>query len=148
MQDQPHNTASHKLLSFQVCGQEFCIDVMAVREIRGWTPTTALAHAPPYVCGVINLRGAVLPVIDLAERLGLHPSAPDAQHVIIVVQIGSDIVGMVVNAVCDILDVAQRSIQPTPDAAALGGEAFVQGLLTEGESMISLISVDQLLPAA
>ncbi len=148
MQDQPLNTANHKLLSFQVSGQEFCIDVMAVREIRGWTPTTALAHAPPYVCGVINLRGAVLPVIDLAERLELEPSAPDGQHVIIVVQIGANIVGMVVNAVCDILDVAQRAIQPTPEAAAQDGETFVQGLLTEGEAMISLISVDQLLPAA
>ncbi len=69
---------------------------------------TALAHAPSYVCGVINLRGAVLPVIDLAERLGLERSVPDAQHVIIVVQIGRNIVGMVVSAVCDILDVAER----------------------------------------
>ena len=148
MQDQSRNEDSRKLLSFQVGGQEFCIDVMAVREIRGWTQTTALAHAPSYVCGVINLRGAVLPVIDLAERLGLEPSVPDAQHVIIVVQIGRNIVGMVVGAVCDILDVTERAIQPTPDAAATDGETFVQGLLTEGETMISLISVDQLLPAA
>jgi purine-binding chemotaxis protein CheW len=148
VQDQSRNAESRKLLSFQVGGQEFCIDVMAVREIRGWTQTTALAHAPSYVCGVINLRGAVLPVIDLAERLGLKRTVPDAQHVIIVVQIGRNIVGMVVSGVCDILDVAEHTIQPTPNAAAHDGKTFVQGLLTEGEAMVSLISVDQLLPAA
>ncbi|MEJ1975687.1 MAG: chemotaxis protein CheW [Acetobacteraceae bacterium] len=148
MQDQSRNDDSRKLLSFQVGAQEFCVDVMAVREIRGWTQTTALAHAPSYVCGVINLRGAVLPVIDLAERLGLEQSIPDSQHVIIVVQIGRNTVGLVVSAVCDILDVTEKSIQPTPDAASRDGETFVQGLLTAGETMISLISVDQLIPAA
>ena len=83
--------------------QEFCIDIMSVREIRGWTPATALPHAPAYVRGVINLRGSVLPIVDLAERLGFPPTDASARQVIIVVQVGAQIVGLLVDAVSDIL---------------------------------------------
>ena len=77
---------------------------MSVREIRGWTPATALPHAPAYVRGVINLRGSVLPIVDLAAapRLSRRPT-PSARHVIIVVQVGAQIVGLLVDAVSDIL---------------------------------------------
>ncbi|TPW03517.1 MAG: purine-binding chemotaxis protein CheW, partial [Alphaproteobacteria bacterium] len=73
---EPINSApdsSRELITFLVGSQEFCVDVMSVREIRVWTPATPLAHAPSYVCGVINLRGAVLPIIDFAARLGMTP---------------------------------------------------------------------------
>lgn len=76
-----------ELISFRIGAQEFCVDIMAVREIRGWTPATPLPHSPAYVRGVINLRGAVLPIVDLAERLGLPPSTPTQRHVIIVAQV-------------------------------------------------------------
>ena len=82
-----------ELISFRIGEQEFCVDIMAVREIRGWTPATPVPHSPRFVRGVINLRGAVLPVIDLADRLGLGTAVETARHVIIVVQIGSRIVG-------------------------------------------------------
>src|SRR5262245_43928106 len=95
-----------ELISFRIGKQEFCVDVMTVREIRGWTPTTPLPHAPQYVRGVINLRGVVLPVIDLGGRLGLQMAEPTARHVIIVARIAGQIVGLLVDAVCDILTVA------------------------------------------
>lgn len=76
----------HELIAFKVGDQEFCVDIMNVREIRGWTATTPIPHAPPYVVGVINLRGTVLPVLDLAGRLGKEAVTPSHRHAIIVVQ--------------------------------------------------------------
>ncbi len=81
---------------------------MSVREIRGWTPATALPRAPGFVRGVINLRGVVLPIIDLADRLGFAPAEPTPRHVIIVAQTGRQIVGLLVDAVSDIIAMAAR----------------------------------------
>ena len=136
----------HELLSFRVGEQEFCIDIMAVREIRGWTPTTALPHAPSYLKGVVNLRGTVMPVVDLAERLGLPMVEPTPQHVIIVAEMGSQIAGLLVNAVCDILTVDAVSFQPVPDIASEAAKARLHGLLTVNDRMIGLLRTDQLIP--
>jgi purine-binding chemotaxis protein CheW len=142
--------ASHgharELISFRVGAQEFCVDIMAVREIRGWTQATALPQSPPFVRGVINLRGAVLPVVDLASRLGFESSETTARHVIIVAQIGPQIVGLLVDAVSDILTVTDDVIQPTPDVASDIAKTFVRGLMAIEGRMISLISLDHLLP--
>src|SRR5215475_15482288 len=92
-----------ELISFRIGAQEFCVDIMAVREIRGWTQATPLPQAPNYVCGVINLRGAVLPIVDLSARLGLGVTQPDVRNVIIVVRIGPRLVGLLVDAVSEIL---------------------------------------------
>src|SRR5208337_1829190 len=94
---------NRELIAFRVGRQEFCINVMMVREIRGWTAATSLPRSPRYVRGVINLRGAVLPIVDLAIRLGLPANEPTARNVIIVVQIGQQQVGLLVDAVSDIL---------------------------------------------
>ena len=88
---------------------------MSVREIRGWTAATPLPRTPDFVRGVINLRGAVLPIIDLSARLGLGFTEPEARHVIIVCRINNQMVGLLVDAVSDILTVTDDLIQPTPD---------------------------------
>ncbi len=80
--------SGRELISFRTGALEFCVDIMAVREIRGWTPATPLPHTPGWVRGVINLRGAVLSIVDLATRLGLETGEPTARHVVIVVQVG------------------------------------------------------------
>ncbi len=134
-----------ELISFRIGEQEFCVDIMAVREIRGWTPATPVPHSPPFVRGVINLRGAVLPVIDLAERLGLGRAVETARHVIIVVQIGSRIVGLLVDAVCDILSTADHVVQRTPDLAGDQMQNFVRGLIALDGRMISLLDLDLVL---
>lgn len=136
-----------ELISFRVGRQEFCIDVMIVREIRGWTMATALPRAPHYVRGVINLRGAVLPIVDLAIRLGLPSAEPTARNVIIVVQTGSQQIGLLVDAVSDILTANDDLIQPSPDVTSELVKSFVRGLLPVDGRMISLISLDQVLPA-
>ncbi len=119
---------------------------MAVREIRGWSPATPLPHSPSYVRGVINLRGAVLPIIDLGARLGLGVAEPTARHVIIVARIQERTVGMLVNAVSDILTVTDDTIQQTPDVACETVRTFVKGILAIDGRMVSLLSLDNILP--
>jgi purine-binding chemotaxis protein CheW len=139
--------SGRELIAFRIGAQEFCVDIMSVREIRGWTPATALPQSPSFVRGVINLRGAVLPIVDLAARLGFPPAEPTARHVIIVAQIGSQVVGLLVDAVSDILTVTDDIVQPTPDVASEMAKTFVRGVLAVEGRMISLIALDNLLPA-
>jgi len=136
-----------ELISFRIGDQEFCVDIMAVREIRGWTPATSLPQAPSFVKGVINLRGAVLPIVDLAARMGMAVTEPNERHVIIVTRICDQQVGLLVDAVCDIITVDTGTIQQTPDLACDVVKTFVKGLLAMEGRMISLISLDNVLPA-
>jgi purine-binding chemotaxis protein CheW len=146
MHDTTTAAERRELISFRIGAQEFCVDIMAVREIRGWTPATPLPHAPAYVRGVINLRGTVLPIVDLAERLGLPPSEPTQRHVIIVAQVAKQVVGLLVDAVSDILTVGEDLVQPPPDVASERVRLFVRGLLAIEKRMVSLISLDRVLP--
>jgi len=139
-------SANSELIAFRIGGQEFCVDIMSVRDIRGWTQTTPLPHSPDYVKGVINLRGSVLPVIDLAARLGFKPTEPTARHVIIVTQVNNQSVGLLVEAVSDILTINAATIQPTPDVASELARVFMKGVLAIEGRMISLISLDCVLP--
>jgi purine-binding chemotaxis protein CheW len=140
--------ADRELIAFRIGEQEFCVDIMNVREIRGWTPATPLPRSPSYMKGVINLRGTVLPIIDLGARFGLETTEPTARHVIMVAHIGSRMVGLLVDAVSDIVQLTDSTIQPTPDVASDHVKTFVQGIFAvEGGRMISLIDLDHVLPA-
>jgi purine-binding chemotaxis protein CheW len=119
---------------------------MQVREIRGWTPATPLPRTPSYMKGVINLRGAVLPIVDLGARLGLTTSEPSARHVIMVVNVGGRTLGLLVEAVSDIINVSDDMVQPTPDVACDQVKTFVKGLFAIDGRMVSLISLDRVLP--
>lgn len=138
-------TANNELIAFRLGGQEFCLDIMSVRDIRGWTPTTPLPHSSDYVKGVINLRGAVLPVVDLAARLGFPPAEPSARHVIIITQVGNQTIGLLVDAVSDILTVDSGSVQATPNVASELARAFMKGVIAMEGRMISLIALDSVL---
>jgi purine-binding chemotaxis protein CheW len=136
-----------ELIAFRIGEQEFCITITAVREIRGWTMATALPQSPRYIRGVINLRGAVLPIVDLAVRLGLPSTEPTLRSVIIVVEFKHQQIGLLVDAVSDILNMNDQNIQPTPDVASDIVKTFVRGLLPVDGRMISLIALDHVLPA-
>lgn len=138
---------AREFIAFAVGEQEFCIDVMSVREIRGWTPATELPHSQEFVRGVINLRGAVLPIMDLAVRLGFPPAETMARHVIIVVQIDQQVVGLLVDAVSDILTVSDEEVLPPPDVASDMAKRFVSGLLAMEGRMISVLSLESVVPA-
>lgn len=142
------NTAGlgQELISFRIGAQEFCVDIMDVREIRGWTPATAIPDSPPFVRGVINLRGAVLPIMDLGARLGLGAADPTARHVIIVAQVEKQIVGLLVDAVSDILTITDDQIQPTPEVGSDLARSSVRGLLAIDGRMVSFLSLTGLFP--
>jgi purine-binding chemotaxis protein CheW len=135
-----------ELIAFRMGTQEFCVDIMSVREIRGWTKATALPKSPSFVRGVVNLRGTVLPIVDLSARLGFPAAEPTARHVIIVAQIGAQTIGLLVDAVSDILTVTDDLVHPTPDVASDMAKIFVRGVLAVDQRMISLIALDQVLP--
>ena len=137
-----------ELIAFRIGEQRFGVDIRTVREIRGWSPATPLPQAPAYVKGVINLRGTVLPIVDLGARLGLGSTVPTARHVIIVARVGMKTVGLMVEAVSDILTVAEADIQPTPDVACDTVRMFVRGLIAVEGEMISMLALDSLLPDA
>ncbi|MBP1885922.1 chemotaxis protein CheW [Sinorhizobium mexicanum] len=139
-------TGGRELIAFRVGDQEFCVNIMAVREIRGWTPATPMPHAPSYVLGVINLRGAVLPIVDLSARLGMKAAEPTVRHVIIVAQVKSQMVGLLVDAVSDILTVRDDEIQPTPDISSEFEKSFARGVLAIEGRMICLIELEAVFP--
>jgi purine-binding chemotaxis protein CheW len=138
--------AAREMITFLIGAQEFCVDVMSVREIRVWAPATPVAHAPDFMCGVINLRGTVLPIIDFAARLGFPPTQPTNRHAILVIQIGDQTIGLLVEGVSEILTINQDLIQPTPDVASRTAKDFVNGIIVTGGRMISLITPDAILP--
>ncbi len=139
-------TARREFIAFCIGEQEFCVDIMSVREIRGWAPATPLPQTPDFIRGVINLRGAVLPIMELATRLGLQANEPTVRSVIIVVSTAGRTVGLLVDAVSDILSVTQDVIQPTPDVACDRVKAFVRGLISMDSRMISEIALERLMP--
>lgn len=138
-------TGQLELISFEIGGQEFCIDISVVREIRGWTPVTALPGTPNYICGVINLRGAVMPVLDLRNRLGLGTTEPSTRHVIVVVQHDSGMVGLLVDAVQETFMVDSALLQ-APPAMGNTGVMFVDAIIPLEGRMLSRMVVSALMP--
>ena len=134
-----------QVLSFEVGNQTYCVPVNSVREIRGVTPPTQLPDAPPYVRGVINLRGQVMPVIDLSERLGKGVAVDGPRQVIIVIESGKDVAGLLVDAVCDSFTVNADQINLPP---SMGEEnsPLVLAVITSDTGMTVLLAVDQIIP--
>ena len=135
-----------ELIAFHSGNQEYCVDIAHVREIRSWTPTTRLPHTPHFIKGVINLRGVVLPILDLGARLGLAPSTPSARHVILVIAQGTRLFGLLVDAVSDIIEVSEATIQPTPDTISDEIRACVKGLFPVHGRLIGHLAIDKILP--
>ena len=129
-------------------GQSFCIEITQIREIRRWAPVTLLPHSPPYVLGVINRRGAVIPIIDLATKLGFSAIAPTERHVIIITAIEDRIVGLLVESVSEILGVSADKVRETPKTAEDTVPQAVEGIIPIDDDMIKIISLDALLPTA
>ena len=136
---------ARQLITCELGDQSLGIDIMAVREIRAWSLATPLPNVPPYVRGVVNLRGTVLPVIDLRMRLGLGQTEPSQRHVIIVVMIGDQLQGLIVDAVNDIVLVRDDESQPVPDIGGVASAAsFLEGLITVEDRMVLVLDLDKL----
>jgi len=129
----------------------FCIgdiylgaDVMAIREIRAWSATTPIPHSPDYLCGVVNLRGTVVPVLDLSQRLGFGRTEPSERHVIIVIEIGNELHGMIVDAVNDIATIDDDDLQTQPDLGEAADNKMVEGVITIEDRMVIILTLDRL----
>ena len=139
--------APRELITFRAAGQDFCVDATIVKEVRAWTPATLLPDSPDYVRGAINLRGTILPIVDLAARLELTQTQPTARHVIIVIWDGGRQIGLLVDAVCDILQAPQSAVQPRPNLPSETVESLIAALVTVGDRMVGLLNPANVLPA-
>jgi purine-binding chemotaxis protein CheW len=130
-------------LTFQLAGQEYGVDILAVQEIKGWDKPTRIPQSPEHVLGVINLRGAVVPIIDLRQRFGLEAEAAGATTVVIVVRVqtgkGEQTAGLVVDAVCEVCNVSPAEMRSAPEVGnGIQGDA-VRGLAMFEQRMVILL---------
>jgi purine-binding chemotaxis protein CheW len=137
--------AQTEFISFAIGDEQYGVDIMAVREIREWTDVTHLPKQPAYVRGVLNLRGVIVPIIDLRCRFGQGLTETTPLHIMIIVQIGSRQIGLLADRVLDIVSVDAEQIQPVPYTAKTTSSDFLSGLVTLDDAMIAMIDLKELL---
>jgi len=135
-------------LTFLLAGEQYGVDILRVQEIKGWEGVTRVPYTPPFLLGVMNLRGSIVPVIDLRARFGLEPVAFGSSTVVIVVRAhlsrGEKTVGLVVDGVSDVHDLAAGEIKPPPQMCGQADTAAIGGLASAGDTMVMLLDVDRL----
>jgi len=141
----PRDGAPTQLISFAIGDDQYGVDIMAVREIKGWTEITHLPRQPDYVRGVLNLRGVIVPIIDLRCRFGQGLTAATPLHIVIIVQIASKHVGLLADRVLDIVPLDALQIQQVPRVIQASRLDFLSGLVTIENTMIALIDLQNLL---
>jgi purine-binding chemotaxis protein CheW len=134
-----------QFISFAIGTDQYGVDIMAVREIKGWSEITHLPKQPDYMRGVLNLRGAMVPIVDLRCRFGQGLTAATPLHVVIVVQIGARQAGLLADRVLDIVGVNAAQIQPVPRISQSSRADFLSGLVMVESGMIALIELSRLL---
>jgi purine-binding chemotaxis protein CheW len=139
--------ASREFLSFQLGAEEYGIDILKVQEIRAYERPTQIPNVPAFIKGVINLRGDIVPVVDLRLKFGLA-STYDGSTVVIVLNLAERIFGVVVDRVSDVLALAPEQIRPAPDFAARIDNAFVRGLAALGERLLIIADIERLVTGA
>lgn len=138
------STGSLQFTSFRIGNEEYAIDIMSVREIKGWTEATVLPNQPKFVLGVLNLRGTIVPIFDLRCRFGLGLTTATRSHVIIIANVNERTVGLLVDAVSDILTVAPEQIRPVPEIDRGATAEFMNGIINVNDSMVVILSLDKL----
>jgi purine-binding chemotaxis protein CheW len=138
-------TASTEFISFAIGDEQYGVDIMAVREIKGWSSVTQLPNQPDYMRGVLNLRGVMVPIVDLRCRFGQGLTDATSMHVVIVVQVDTKTVGLLADRVLDIVAVERSQIQPVPQVSRSLRTDYLSGLVTIDTTMIALIDLGNLL---
>jgi purine-binding chemotaxis protein CheW len=134
-----------QFISFAIGSDQYGVDIMAVREIKGWSEITHLPKQPDYVRGVLNLRGVMVPIVDLRCRFGQGMTEATPMHVVIIVQVGARQVGLLADRVLDIVSIDPSRVQPVPRVAQAARVDFLSGLVTIESGMIALVDLPQLL---
>jgi len=136
---------SGEFLTFTLGGEEYGIDILKVQEIRGYDAVTKIANSPPSIKGVINLRGAIVPIVDLRIKFNLGEPTYDQFTVVIILNIGGRVVGMVVDSVSDVTTLSADQIRPAPEVGSSFDANYLIGLGTLGERMLILVDIDKLM---
>ena len=139
-------TEQYEFVTLIAGGQSFCIEITQIREIRRWTPVTVLPHAPESVLGVMNLRGAVIPIIDLAARLGFGRIEPGPRHVVIIVALAQKTVGLLVDAVSEIITIRGDMVRETPVLQDDAATRFIQGVIALEKDMTRIVDLGTVIP--
>ncbi len=134
-----------EFLSFRLGAEEYGIDILRVQEIRGWENPTAIANTPAFIKGVINLRGIIVPIVDLRLKFNLGKANYDVFTVVIILSVAKRVVGIVVDAVSDVITLAPQQIRPAPEFGGALDTRFITGLGTAGERMLILADIERLM---
>jgi purine-binding chemotaxis protein CheW len=134
-----------EVLSFRLGGEEYAISILKVQEIRGYDAVTRIASAPEYLKGVINLRGIIVPIVDMRIKFNVGEATYDPFTVVIILNINGHTIGMVVDSVSDVVTLTPDQIKPAPDMGASVATEFLQGLGTVGERMLIMLDIDKLM---
>ncbi|MCF6234809.1 MAG: chemotaxis protein CheW [Gammaproteobacteria bacterium] len=144
-----NNEDTSQYLTFILGGEEYGIDILRVQEIKGWDLVTTIPNTPEYIKGVINLRGTIVPIIDLREKFALGNKKYGPTTVVIVLKVESEgcdrIVGVVVDAVSDVYSIRGSDLKPAPDFGGTISTEFLRGLATVEDKMVILLNIDELL---
>jgi purine-binding chemotaxis protein CheW len=138
---------ANQYLTFSLAGEEYGVEILRVQEIKGQSTVTPIPNTPPHIKGVMNLRGTIIPVVDLRSKFGMSETASTQFTVVIVLRVGAKVMALVVDAVSDVLTVAENEMHATPDFGARVDTRFVAGLAKAGEKLVMLLDVDTLLGA-
>jgi len=140
--------ATREVLVFVLGKEEYGVDILKVQEIRGYEKVTPIPAAPAYLKGVINLRGIIVPVIDLRIKFGLADPKYDSFTVVIILRLASRVIGMVVDGVSDVVALAASDVKAAPQLGSLVDSSFLAGLATQGERMVLLLDIEKFLSSA
>jgi purine-binding chemotaxis protein CheW len=138
-------TEGSQYLTFSLGQEEYGVDILRIQEIRGYSAITPIPNTPPSVKGVMNLRGAIIPVVDLRAKLAMPEAEYTPFTVIVVVTVGTKTVGLVVDAVSDVLNIPTEDIQPTPDFFGQVDARYISGMAKAGEKLVVLLDLDRVL---
>lgn len=136
---------SREVLVFALGGEEYAVDILKVQEIRGYEKVTPIPGSPPYLKGVVNLRGIIVPVIDMRIKFGLAEARYDSFTVVIILRVAGRVIGIVVDAVSDVARLAPSEVKPAPALGSIVDSGFLAGLATQGERMILLLEIERFL---
>ncbi len=143
------STETYQVLTFILGGESYGVDILRVQEIRGWSSVTKIPHAPPHVLGVLNLRGSIVPIVDLRMRFNLERAEYTAVTVIIVLSVfspaGRRDFGVVVDGVSDVVDVNAAEVKPPPELAGRAATEHIRGLVNVADRMVVLLDIDKLI---
>lgn len=147
---QPHarmaaKEATREVLVFVLGKEEYGVDILKVQEIRGYEKVTPIPSAPDYLKGVVNLRGTIVPVIDLRVKFALPEARYDEFTVVVILRVAARVIGLVVDGVSDVLDLKASDVKPTPQFGSLIDSAFLAGVATREERMVLLLDIEKLL---